>query len=97
MAVSLQMSYDDMEAVIGNLTTLVQNFTDITSDMSKNVNVLCDGWTSASTEAYRADYTALTNNFNHTIDIVNQLIESTKSYIADVKAVDTAYSSNKVS
>lgn len=94
---SLKMSYDDMQAEITKLTQYANDFETATTSMSTSVGALCDGWTSASTETYREDYTALANNFSQTLEVVRNLIQSTSDYIADMQAVDTAYSKSKVS
>ncbi|MDE6747551.1 MAG: WXG100 family type VII secretion target [Lachnospiraceae bacterium] len=94
---SLQMSYDDMQAEITKLTQYVEEFEATTRSMTNSVTALCDGWVSASTEAYREDYTALANNFTHTQEIVRSLIQSTNDYIKEMKAVDAAFSKSKVS
>ena len=65
--------------------------------MTTSVATLCDGWTSDSTETYRNDYTALSNNFTQTLEVVRELIQSTSNYIADMQAVDSAYAKSKVS
>lgn len=96
MADSLRMSYEDMQAEINKLTSLVDTFEQTTTSMTASVGMLCDGWISASTEAYRTDYTALTSNFTQTIEVVRQLIQSTSNYIADMQMVDQAYSQTKV-
>lgn len=93
---SLKMSYEDMDTEIKKLEQYAQDFEDATRNMSTSVGLLCDGWTSASTETYRADYTALAGNFTHTLNVVKELIQSTQAYIADMQAVDQAYSKSKV-
>lgn len=97
MADSLKMSYDDMQAEITKLNQYAQDFETATSNMSTSVETLCNGWTSASTDAYYTDYNALTKNFSDTLDVVKDLIQSTQAYIADMQAVDEAYSKSKVS
>ena len=94
---SLKMSYDDMQAEITKLNQYAQDFETATSNMSTSVETLCNGWTSASTAAYHTDYTALTKNFTQTLEVVRDLIKSTQDYIADMQAVDEAYSKSKVS
>lgn len=94
---SLKMSYDDMQAEIDKLTQYADEFEAATTLMTTSVAALCDGWTSTSTETYREDYTALTKNFSQTLEVVRSLIQSTSDYIADMQAVDTAYSKSKVS
>ena len=96
-AESLKMSYDDMQAEITKLTQYATEFETTTKSMTASVAALCDGWVSASTEAYREDYTALSNNFSQTLEVVRELIQSTSNYIADMQAVDSAYSQSKVS
>lgn len=93
---SLKMSYEEMQAEITKLTQYAEEFEGTTRSMTNSVTALCDGWVSASTEAYREDYTALANNFTNTLEVVRSLIQSTNDYIADMQAVDAAYSSNKV-
>lgn len=93
---SLQMSYDDMQAEITKLTQYAEEFEATTRSMTNSVTALCDGWVSSSTEAYREDYTALANNFTHTLEVVRGLIQSTSDYIAEMQAVDAAYSKSKV-
>lgn len=93
---SLKMSYEDMQAQITSLTQYADEFEELTASMTASVNQLCDGWTSASTETYREDYTALANNFSQTLEVVRSLIQSTSDYIADMQAVDQNYSSSKV-
>lgn len=95
-AAGLKMSYDDMQAEITKLTQYAEEFEATTRSMTNSVTTLCDGWVSESTESYREDYTALANNFSHTLEVVRSLIQSTNNYIADMQAVDAAYSSNKV-
>ena len=94
---SLQMSYEDMQSEITKLTQYAEEFEATTPSMTNSVNALCDGWVSASTETYREDYTALANNFTHTLEVVRSLIQSTNDYIAQMQAVDSAFSSSKVS
>ncbi|MDE6952051.1 MAG: WXG100 family type VII secretion target [Lachnospiraceae bacterium] len=94
---SLKMSYEDMQAEIARLSQYADEFENTTSSMTSSVTTLCDGWTSASTETYREDYTALANNFSQTLEVVRSLIQSTSDYIADMQAVDSAYSKSKVS
>lgn len=96
-AESLRMSYDDMQAEIAKLQSYAEEFERITGSMTSSVATLCDGWVSQSTEAYREDYTSLANNFTQTLEVVRELIQSTSSYIADMQAVDSAYSQSKVS
>lgn len=96
-AESLKMSYEDMQAEIAKLSQYAEEFESTTSSMTTSVTTLCDGWTSASTETYREDYTALANNFSQTLEVVRNLIQSTSDYIADMQAVDSAYSKSKVS
>lgn len=93
----LQMSYDDMQAEITKLSQYAEEFEATTHSMTNSVTALCDGWVSASTEAYREDYTALANNFSHTLEVVRSLIQSTNDYISQMQAVDSAFSSSKVS
>ncbi len=93
---SLSMTYEDMQAEVDKLTQCTKEFESITSAMTASVTTLCDGWISASTEAYREDYTALTNNFSQTLEVVRELIQSTSSYIADMQNLDASYSSSKV-
>lgn len=95
-AESLKMSYEDMQAEISRLSQLADEFETTTSSMTSSVTTLCDGWVSASTETYREDYTALANNFTQTLEVVRSLIQSTSDYIADMQAVDSAYSKSKV-
>lgn len=94
---SLKMSYEDMQAEIAKLTQYAEEFEATTNSMTSSVTTLCDGWTSASTETYREDYTSLANNFSQTLEVVRSLIQSTSDYIADMQAVDSAYSKSKVS
>lgn len=96
-AESLRMSYDDMQAEISKLQSLANQFEETTGAMTASVATLCDGWVSKSTEAYRGDYNALARNFTHTLEVVRELIQSTSNYIADMQAVDSAYSQSKVS
>lgn len=96
MADSLKMSYEDMQAEITKLTQYANDFEETTTSMTTSVGTLCDGWTSASTETYREDYTALATNFSQTLEVVRSLIQSTSDYIADMQAVDQSYSSSKV-
>ncbi len=92
-AESLKMSYEDMQAEIAKLSQYAEEFETTTSSMTSSVTTLCDGWVSASTETY----TALANNFSQTLEVVRSLIQSTSDYIADMQAVDSAYSKSKVS
>lgn len=96
-AESLRMSYDDMQAEITKLQNLAGEFENTTSMMSASVAALCDGWVSKSTETYREDYDKLARNFTQTLEVVRELIQSTSNYIADMQAVDSAYSQSKVS
>lgn len=93
---SLKMSYEDMQAEIDKLTQYANEFETTTASMTASVTTLCDGWTSASTETYRDDYTALSDNFSKTLEVVRELIGSTSNYISDMQAVDQSYSSSKV-
>ena len=95
-AASLQMSYEDMQTEIKNLTRYANDFEKATESMTTSVNTLCEGWISESTETYREDYTALANNFTQTLEVVRELIDSTSKYIADMQKVDSAYSKHKV-
>lgn len=92
----LKMSYDEMQAQITKLKQYVEEFEATTRSMSDSVDALCEGWISDSTEAFRGDYTRLTNNFTQTVDIVKELTQSASQYIADMQAVDNAYSKSKV-
>lgn len=96
-AESLKMSYEDMQAEITKLSQYAEEFETTTSSMTSSVGRLCDGWVSASTETYREDYTALANNFSQTLEVVRSLIQSTSDYIAEMQAVDSKFSKNKVS
>lgn len=93
----LKMGYQEMEDEIRNLLQYVEEFESITNSMTSSVTALCDGWESASTETYREDYTALTNNFAQTLEVVRSLIQSTSDYITDMQTVDSSYSKSKVS
>ena len=93
----LRMSYDDMQAELSKLSQCADEYENITSVMTASVNLLCEGWNSASTEAYHRDYTSLASNFQQTLGVVRELIQSTANYIADMQAVDQAYSKSKVS
>lgn len=92
----LKMSYDDMQAETTKLSQYAEEFEATTRSMTNSVTALCDGWDSASTEAYREDYTALANNFSHTLEVVRSLIQSTNDYIKQMQATDEAYSQHKV-
>lgn len=94
---NLKMSYEDMQAEITKLTQCANEFENTTASMTASVTALCDGWESSSTETYRDDYTLLAKNFSETLEVVRSLIQSTSDYIADVQAVDNAYSKSKVS
>lgn len=93
----LKMSYEDMQAELAKLSQYAEEFEATANRMTASVNTLCDGWESESTEAYRQDYTSLTQNFTQTLEVVRELIQSTSNYIADMQAVDSSYSRNKVS
>lgn len=92
----LSMSFDEMQAELSKLSQYSDEFENITSSMTASVDTLCDGWKSASTEAYREDYTKLAANFRATLEIVRELIQSTSNYISDMQALDQSYSSSKV-
>lgn len=94
---ALKMSYESMQAELTKLSQYAEEFEAVTGSMTASVNALCEGWVSKSTETYREDYTVLTNSFTHTLEVVRELIQSTSDYIADMQAVDSAYSTNKVS
>ena len=81
-AESLKMSYEDMQAEIAKLSQYAEEFETTTSSMTSSVTTLCDGWA---------------NNFSQTLEVVRSLIQSTSDYIADMQAVDSAYSKSKVS
>lgn len=93
---SLQVSYEDMQAEITKLSQYAVEFEATTNAMTSSVTALCDGWISASTEVYREDYIALANNFTQTLEVVRELIQSTNDYIAQMQALDSAFSSSKV-
>lgn len=93
----LKMSYQDMQSEIVKLSQCAEEFEATTNAMTASVTNLCDGWVSASTETYREDYTMLAKNFTQTLEVVRNLIQSTSDYIADMQAVDNAYSKSKVS
>ena len=93
---SLKMSYEEMQAELAKLSQYAEEFDAVTKSMTTSVNALCEGWVSQSTETYREGYTALTNNFTDTLEIVRELIQSTSDYIADMQAVDSSYSKNRV-
>lgn len=96
MASQLSMKYGEMEGAIKQLKTECANFESTTTNMTTQVTKLCDNWTADASPIYRADYGKLTRNFGQTLNVVRDLISSTEKYLADMKALDTAYSKSKV-
>ena len=89
MGKSLSMEYTTMEQEIKNLKKASAAF-DTTAQN------LCGAWTADASPIYKADYDKLKKNFDKTRGVVNSLIKSTEDYIADMKALDQAYSKSKV-
>lgn len=96
MASQLSMKYSEMEGAIRQLKTECTNFANTTKNMTTQVTKLCDNWTADASPIYREDYGKLTKNFGQTLSVVKELISSTEKYLADMKALDTAYSKSKV-
>ena len=93
----LNLKKQEMRSAIKSLRNQVKIFNDTTRRMGKDVTTLCDNWKAQASSVYREDYTKLTDNFTHTIDVVNSLITSTEKYMADMDKLDAAYSKSKVS
>lgn len=92
----LNLKKTEMTSAIKKLRAQVKDFQNLTNQMSKNVDYLCDNWTAQASQVYRADYKKLTANFGNTVDVVDQLIGSTEKYLADMDKLDAAYSKSKV-
>lgn len=93
----LSLVYDEMEAELQKLQDYVIEFQDTIGKMTSSVNMLCDNWTSSSTEGYREDYLLSTRNMGSTVDAVNAIIADNYAYIADMKNADSSHSTNRVS
>ena len=96
MGKSLSMEYTTMEQEIKNLKKASAAFDTTAQNMSTAVGNLCGAWTADASPIYKADYDKLKKNFDKTRGVVNSLIKSTEDYIADMKALDQAYSTSTV-
>lgn len=92
----LHITDEHMKTHINNLKTQLGVFKSTTTNMTKTVNALCNGWKAKSSETYRQDYQKLTSNFTKTSGVVEELIKSTEQYLEDMNQLDVAYSKSKV-
>lgn len=93
----LNLKKQEMNTAIKKLRKQVNDFDQLTRQMTNNVDDLCDNWKAQASNTYRTDYKKLTKNFNDTSKVVTQLIKSTEKYLQDMDKLDAAYSKSKVS
>ena len=92
MADGIQMKYDDMDRVSGELTSIVAEIVSNKGEMINKVEYLCETWNSAASQRHREEFESVGRNVDKLTDMAEELINSIKQYRADMEALDTSYS-----
>lgn len=97
MGTNLSMSYSEMEETAKRVKAMAEDLRRLMSDMTRDVNALCDNWTAEASPIFREDYTKLANNVENTSEVVDELTLTVEQYASDMQALDQSYAKSKVS
>lgn len=82
----------EAEPILKKLAQSVSEMNSIKENMTTQVNELQDYWTSSAADKFFNDYETLKNNIQKILDVVDEVVQSNLQYMADVAAVNEAYS-----
>lgn len=91
MGTNLSMSYSEMEATAVRVKQMAEELRTLMSNMTKDVNGLCDNWTAEASPVFREDYLKLAENVSNTSIVVDELTATVQKYAADMQELDQAY------
>lgn len=92
----LSMDYGDLEATARNAKAKAEQLRSLMSEMTNDVNAMCDNWTASASPIFREDYGKLASNVEKASEVVDELSVQVENYVRDMQALDNSYSKGKV-
>jgi len=93
----LSMDYSELESTAGKAQEQANQLDQLMATMTTSVTTMCDNWTASASPVFKQDYDTLAKSANNIAELVRQLSTQVKNYVKDMKELDTAYSSSKLS
>lgn len=92
MASGIVMSYESMDLICNELTTVVGKLVEDKAEMMTKVNSLCESWNSLASEKHQDEFATVGTSIDNLTNMADELISSVKKYRADMEALDQSYS-----
>lgn len=91
MADGIAMTYDIMDQVSNELTSIVGEIITNKGTMMEKVNYLCESWKSEASQTHQDEFMAVGNKIDTLTQLADELVSSIKKYRADMEQLDQSY------
>lgn len=91
MAGGITMTYDVMDQVSNELTSIVNEIVTNKATMMEKVNYLCESWQSEASMRHQEEFLAVGKNIDTLTQLADDLVSSIRKYRADMEQLDQSY------
>lgn len=91
MADGIAMTYDIMDQVSKELTTIVGEIVTNKGTMMEKVNYLCESWKSSASQTHQDHFTEVGNKIDTLTQLAEELVSSITRYRAEMEQLDQSY------
>lgn len=91
MAGGITMTYEIMDQVCNELTSIVSEIVTNKATMMEKVNYLCESWESAASQRHQEEFMAVGKSIDSLTQLAEELVTSIKQYRADMEDLDQSY------
>lgn len=91
MAGGITMTYEIMDQVSNELTSIVSEIVTNKATMMEKVNYLCESWESAASQTHQEEFMAVGKSIDSLTQLADELVSSIKKYRADMEQLDQSY------
>lgn len=91
MAGGITMTYDVMDQVSNELTSVVNEIVTNKGTMMEKVNYLCESWQSEASQRHQEEFLAVGKNIDTLTQLADELVSSIRKYRADMEQLDQSY------
>ncbi|MCM1267229.1 MAG: WXG100 family type VII secretion target [Bacteroidales bacterium] len=91
MANGIAVTYDIMDQVSNELTSIVNEIVTNKATMMEKVNYLCETWQSEASRTHQEEFMSVGKNIDTLTQLADELVSSIKKYRADMEQLDQSY------
>lgn len=91
MANGIAVTYDVMDQMSNELTSIVSEIVTNKATMMEKVNYLCESWQSEASQRHQDEFLAVGKNIDTLTQLADELVSSIRKYRADMEQLDQSY------